>query len=360
MSEADPYQHLWPVLRDADVSFFFLCAATTLAFYEHLITIRLEVQQIWKRDVSGATLLFVMTRYIMLLNRIFVIVGMYPISDPSAVCSCNTVLWLQAISSSALITVMSAIGAIRVYALWGRDTRLLIVLMLAGMFPAFANLFFRSASSAYIIPTRFYSCQSAPTAMTADAYKTRIAFAVSIITRAVSIVSDGLVVALTWVKTYRVYTLTRRIRFRADYSALILRDGAIYFMAIAVLNFLAILYIVTTGTNLLNDLTVTLSAILMARFLLNLRDQRARIEDMSTFALDTVSFCSSSSSSCRPPTPSSLRFQSGMFDTMGGTLSVGSELDAEGEEGEETCVAPGEDDVRGEEKMASDGAGAWA
>ncbi|KAI0363159.1 hypothetical protein BV20DRAFT_958865, partial [Pilatotrama ljubarskyi] len=323
--------------------------AQALAFYEHLITIRLEVQQIWKRDLSGATLLFIMTRYIMLLNRIFAIVGI-----------CNTVLWLQAITTSALITVMSAIGAVRVFALWGRDYRLLAILMLAGMFPAFANLFFRGASSAYIVPTRIYSCQLAPTSMSAQAYK-----ALSMVTRAVAIVSDGLVVVLTWMKTYKVYKLTRRIRFRADYSALILRDGASCSLAIAILNFVAIMYIATTGTNLLNDFTVTLSAILMARFLLNLRDQRARIEDMSSFALDTVS-CSSS---CTPPPLSSLRFNSGMFDTMGGTLSVGSNTgtDEGGEDGagddegsEATCVGSVEDLHSEKMKVASDGAGAWA
>lgn len=54
-----------------------------LALYEHLITIRLEAQQIWKRDPSGATMLFIMTRYFMLLSRIFVILGFYPIRDPA-------------------------------------------------------------------------------------------------------------------------------------------------------------------------------------------------------------------------------------------------------------------------------------
>lgn len=51
------------------------------------------------------------------------------------------------------------------------------------------------------------------------------ASAVSIATRAVSIFSDGVVVVLTWVKTYRVFVLTRKVSFRTNYSALILRDG---------------------------------------------------------------------------------------------------------------------------------------
>ncbi|KAH9852387.1 hypothetical protein C2E23DRAFT_868841 [Lenzites betulinus] len=324
MSQGDPLAHLWPVLRDADLSFFISCAATTLAFYEHIITIRLEVQQIWKRDPSGATALFVMTRYFMLLNRIFAIIGLYPIRDPAVsmrgvslanryltMSSCNTILWFQAVTTSALITVLSSIAAIRVYALWNRDIRLLALIMLMGVFPAFANLFFRAASAAYIIPTRLYTCQSAPVAMTAQAYKT-----LSIATRIISILSDGLVVVLTWMKTFRVYSLTRRVKLSADYSALILRDGTFHTVYGC-----QILITEPQGTNLLNDLIVTLSAILMARFLLNLRDQRAQLEEKawpgeSSSEIDLTRFSSS------PMT--SLCFRPGILDTMGGAVTVGS------------------------------------
>ncbi len=49
--------------------------------------------------------------------------------------------------------------------------------------------------------------------------------AVSIATRVISIFSDGLVVFLTWKKTFRIYALTRHAKLHADYSVLILRDG---------------------------------------------------------------------------------------------------------------------------------------
>ncbi|KAI0667279.1 hypothetical protein C8Q78DRAFT_1106137 [Trametes maxima] len=380
MSQAESLEHLWPVLRDADVSFFLSCVATALAFYEHLITIRLEVQQVWKRDASGATLLIVMTRYLMLLNRIFAIISLYPVRElgvsllppyPSIrreFTDCfaqSTVLWLQTITASALMTVLAAIGAIRVYALWNRDIRLLVVVFLTGILPAFANLFFRGASSAYVVPIRFYTCQSAPTAMTAQTYKTCARPVVALATRVVAIFSDGLVVILTFKKTFKVYTITRRIRLRGDYSSLILRDGAVYFLAICMLNLAAIVFITMTGTNLLNDLIVTLSAIMMARFLLNLRDHRARLEDAS---FDLGSTTKLTSSTAR----TSLRFQPGMLDTMGGSLGMGSrgdgmdgddvededeEMDGDGSE-EETCVDSLED-LR-ELKKVPYGAGQWA
>ncbi|OSD05117.1 hypothetical protein PYCCODRAFT_1443464 [Trametes coccinea BRFM310] len=327
MSQADSLQHLWPVLRDADMSLN-ICAQA-LVLYEHALTLRQEVQQIWKRDSSAATILFVMTRYILLLDRVFVILALYPIHDLG-----SALLWLHAITSSALITVMSAIAAIRVYALWNRDLRLLMIVLLTGVFPAFANLFFRGASAAYIVPTRFYSCQSAPVAMTARSYT-----ALAIATRVISIVSDGLVVVLTWVKTFRVYALARRARFRADYSMLLLRDGH----ATCVLNLVAIVYILWTGTNVLNDLIVTLSSILMARFLLNLRDRRASLEEKAYPWEDSES----TTLTTRTQPLSSIQFASGVLDTMGGTVSMATDMESGGDE---------EDDEReaGEEECADD------
>ena len=46
----------------------------------------------------------------------------------------------------------------------------------------------------------------------------------SLATRIFSILSDGLVVVLTWAKTFRVYKLARATRFRTNYAALLLRD----------------------------------------------------------------------------------------------------------------------------------------
>ena len=50
----------------------------------------------------------------------------------------------------------------------------------------------------------------------------------------IAILSDGLVVVLTWMKTYRVHVLTRGVDFRTNYSTLILRDGTVYFLSVPV------------------------------------------------------------------------------------------------------------------------------
>ena len=61
--------------------------------------------------------------------------------------------------------------------------------------------------------------------------------AVSVATRVIAILSDGLVVVLTWMKTYRVHVLTRGVDFRTNYSTLILRDGTVYFLSVLISTF---------------------------------------------------------------------------------------------------------------------------
>uniref|UniRef100_A0A5K1JTY4 Isoepoxyedon dehydrogenase n=1 Tax=Ganoderma boninense TaxID=34458 RepID=A0A5K1JTY4_9APHY len=161
--------------------------------------------------------------------------------------------------------------------------------------------------------------------MTASTYKN-----LSIATRVAAIFVDGLVVVLTWMKTHRVYVLTRKLVFGTNYSTLLLRDGTLYFLcvtascvygcgptvlmlpprndrAVVILNVIAIAYVTRIGSNLLNDIIVTLTSILMSRFLLNLRDERAQYEmesatrassmEVSSFALSTLKFQSSASHS---------------------------------------------------------------
>ena len=53
---------------------------------------------------------------------------------------------------------------------------------------------------------------------------------VFIAARAVSIFADGMVVVSTWLKMHRVFVLTRCVTSRTNYSALILRDGTLYFL----------------------------------------------------------------------------------------------------------------------------------
>ncbi|KAI0754211.1 hypothetical protein C8Q80DRAFT_1094190, partial [Daedaleopsis nitida] len=299
-------------------AFFLSCAATALVLYEYIITIELEVQQIWRRKISGASILFILTRYLTLLNRVFVVIGLG--LTRVLACSCRTITWLQAVTTSILVVVMSAIAGIRVYALWNRDIRLFALVILCGVFPAIANLFIRSASLVYIVPTNLYSCQAAPTAMSAVAY-----VGVSIATRAAAILADGLVVVLTWIKTYRVYVLTRKFEFRNNYAMLILRDGGYILVALAVwvLNLVAIIYIMNVGANVLNDMIVTLSSILMARFLLNLRVQRDRVES-GPYSTDLSSAGSLST----------LNFIPDLASSMG--VSVGVDEDEEEDEDDDT------------------------
>ena len=153
---------------------------TALVFYEYAITFDLEVQQIWKGNISGVTILFILTRYITLLHCTLVIMSLSSLHSldvsalhrpglqnsclisylPDVLC-CNMVASFHIVNTHSRnvwcvlnispsywrlpdttvpVRRSSAIAAVRVFALWNRDWRLFAVIMVAGLFPAITNL----------------------------------------------------------------------------------------------------------------------------------------------------------------------------------------------------------------------------
>ncbi|OBZ67648.1 Riboflavin transporter MCH5 [Grifola frondosa] len=77
--EVDSATQLRAVVGDNEITFFVSVAATALVIYEHLITFEAEVQQIWRRDMTVTSILFILTRYITLANRVVVMISLSPL-----------------------------------------------------------------------------------------------------------------------------------------------------------------------------------------------------------------------------------------------------------------------------------------
>ncbi|THH00331.1 hypothetical protein EW026_g2163 [Hermanssonia centrifuga] len=98
--------------------------------------------------------------------------------------------------------------------------------------------------------------------------------AMTIGTRIPVIIADILVLVLTWRKTFRHRMEAIRVGVRAPLSALLLRDGTVYFFALLAMNIAVVL--VNTVPSLqtaspVSDIIPVLTPILISRFLLNLR-----------------------------------------------------------------------------------------
>ncbi|KAI0638277.1 hypothetical protein C8Q77DRAFT_1242693 [Trametes polyzona] len=209
-------------------------AALGLIVYEHAATFDREVALVWGRKFTGATMLFLLNRYLALVK--------YPISSYS--------IGLQPISTQS-----------------GLNWRLALLVLIPGLFPFAANieLYAHTIISNFPYPI---GCTWTP-AMSPHMYNS-----FSIAVRTCNIITDLLVLVITWWKTYGIRRAVANAKLKVSLSTLILRDGTIYFLisVLLVMNVLHIALTVSLRFTWIIALEAPLTTILVSRFLLNLRE----------------------------------------------------------------------------------------
>ncbi|OSD05083.1 hypothetical protein PYCCODRAFT_1363009, partial [Trametes coccinea BRFM310] len=161
-----------------------------LLAYDHLLTLSGEIHFVWNRKFSGATVLFVLNRYVNLFSKIVLPISTFwwP-NQTDKHTSLLQVRLLNCIGSCRRIEYATVFSALRVYAIWNQDWRPLVVVLLIGISIPVTNM------------------------------------VISFVTHSFAIAVDLLVLALTWIKTYEIKRLSRGLQSNATFSALILRDG---------------------------------------------------------------------------------------------------------------------------------------
>ncbi|KAI0641385.1 hypothetical protein C8Q79DRAFT_1014332 [Trametes meyenii] len=239
--------HLFTVSNICEV------ASVALLAYDHLITLPGEVQFVWGREFSGATVIFLLNRYVTLFGKILL-----PIS---------TLWWPHQTdqqSRALYVWLVAVFSALRVYAIWNKDWRpFLLVLVIALSVPV-TNMYhyIQSIPEAFIYP--LYGCSEATSLDDVQLHSS-------------AVVADLLVVILTWVKTYGIRKLATVLRSETSISALLLRDGTLYFSTMLLLNVLDL--IILQSDVIFDPLPIFIdvfTCILISRFMLNLRQVARR------------------------------------------------------------------------------------
>ncbi|KAI0708036.1 hypothetical protein C8Q76DRAFT_800315 [Earliella scabrosa] len=254
-------------------------AMGALAIYEHLITFDSEVRLVWRRKVTGATVLFMLNKYLLLL-RFLIVLTSYDItttevSDSNlrpARCSdltldrCRATVLAGDFFQTAPHLIWAAFAALRVYALTDHLWWLAAIIFLVSSVPVATNTYAYSITSieSFIPP---FNCISS-LSMSEELY-----LALLILTRASVVLGDVLVIGVTWYKTYNTWKTAASVAMKASFSTMLLRDGTVYFLCILTLN---VLHLAFSLTGLFVQTLVIfqdpLISILVGRFILNLRD----------------------------------------------------------------------------------------
>ncbi|KAI8976302.1 hypothetical protein BD414DRAFT_496486 [Trametes punicea] len=254
----------------ANHAFFFiedcaLFAEASLIFYEYLITFDSEVRLVWRRKLTGASIVFFFNRYLMILQNVITIVSYPAVSDLFVIISCVALGWMDIMLNLLPYFIWNAFSTLRVYALCGHSWRFawLVCLLMVG--PIAANL--------YNIPLQKPDNMPPPYNCEVDN-----AVTLAVHTKLSLIAGDSIVLAVTWWKTYRLKKAAEVAQVRASIVDLLLRDGrrrdARYLAGrtMLVLNVLHIIINFVEKVSFMGDIADVLTSILVSRFIMNLRD----------------------------------------------------------------------------------------
>ncbi|KAI0769503.1 hypothetical protein BC629DRAFT_1533368 [Irpex lacteus] len=221
-------------------------SATGLFFYECIITLSQEVDVVWRRKWTAITWLYALTRYCEVLDQI---VTFLPVGNLTALIHIDAALHL------VQPLCYGWFSALRVYALF-HDRRLVaVIVFLLNLVPFATNMFnyTHTAISANEV------CIAVPTESSG------LHLSLSLLTRMAVIMSDVLVLAVTWTKTAQAYGEAKRLKIKAPLARMLLRDVS------------NVLEVIDSNIPVMEYLSVIepffdiLPQIIVCRFILNLR-----------------------------------------------------------------------------------------
>ncbi|KAI0078644.1 hypothetical protein K474DRAFT_1706364 [Panus rudis PR-1116 ss-1] len=272
-------------LKQSQVSSYCVVAALALLIYDQLLTLSREIRLIWGRKRTGATIVFLLLRYMTLINRISLavvsfwwpnqtdktcvtVLGAVGYSFTDHVNSCYPPVLIEEITLMIAYFVLAALSALRIYAIWNKDLRLALLVFIVALGVPGTNLYHFAKSKPAPWPAPFVGCGE-------DMALTDEQFAIGdcpVLSSPTGSNVDVLVIVFTWIKTIGIKRVASSVNMKASLSTLLLRDGTIYFGTLLALH---IAHFVTLETNVIwNPLPIFIDAIttiLITRFILNLR-----------------------------------------------------------------------------------------
>ncbi|RDX56696.1 hypothetical protein OH76DRAFT_1477273 [Lentinus brumalis] len=277
-------------------------AVFAVLLFEYLITFDREVQFAWGRELSWARTIFLLNRYLSILEYLVVLGPLLPtvnyvrhvhndvlhchkLTDTRT--SCALLTRLMQVFQIVLYIVWAAFAGLRVYAISARNFVVTVVVVVLAVVPAVTNAYVASLTSValsdlgcmsemdlpiltWIESVLAFRCHHATTHLTDHS--------VSVATRSCMIVSDALVIVTTLVKTWSTMRVARRLHVQMSFTSLILREGVLYFTIMLSLNIVQILFdFLQVGSfSFIVPFLNVITPILISRFFLDLDDLTAQ------------------------------------------------------------------------------------
>ncbi|CAA7261274.1 unnamed protein product [Cyclocybe aegerita] len=243
---------------------YFQLAAFVMLAYDHFLTFPQEVERIWAMRFSGATLLFLLNRYVTPLQFIIII---HAFQDPIwSKKVCDNFVVFEGASTVAMVAVCELIMILRVYALYNRSNVVLTFLLLLWIAQISVSAVGLRTGFAVALPPELTGC-----ILTGSSSIFPLVWVSPLVT-------DTCIFALTLWRTRKYISRSGA----APTLHLFVRDGVLYFLVIFMANLLNTLlfFLAPEGLRAIGaSFSQLITALMVSRLVLNLRSNPSSEED---------------------------------------------------------------------------------
>ncbi|KAH9843144.1 uncharacterized protein C8Q71DRAFT_736072 [Rhodofomes roseus] len=262
-------------------------AAAALYLYDTLLTVSDSIELIWQRKISGASMLYIVNRYIMVPYLVLELVAL----DEEDCESAYAMLHIVNAITCILLIVCGVLSAIRVYALEHcvSDWKLPALVSSLVLFQFGTSIYTYSRTTPEALPPPLYCAMHSTVPAGLDD-------AVKILTRIFNIIHDALILFLTWYRTRGgLLDLARRTEEGDSVVTRLLLNGAIYFIVHLFLNLADAVLTVTMIFESTSIFNAIFTPLILSHFFLSIRkaqyaNEGGYAEESKVSALEFASF----------------------------------------------------------------------
>lgn len=273
------------------------CIATSLYFHTLFATLPTEIQLVWKRGLTTASVIFGINRYVGLIYCAAAIWFAAYRRDPSSLGSdsptisstvCNWSFHLLIVSRLIIYLCVAIFTALRLYALTNKSKIVLIMVLLVGSISSVMSLWIIIFDVGELAFTgSYYQCIAldrrglTTPIKSSDKAKSLL---LPLISSLVTILLETGILLMTWRKAVNIKQTLRSKGTHVGLSYVLLRDGTLLYIAMIIESVLGIPQIPWVAVNLYS-LADVLVSLCLSYFILNLRSIYLPSETETTLAI---------------------------------------------------------------------------
>lgn len=215
---------------------YVLFAAYTFLVYDHIITFGDEMTYFWRRPVRQGAFWFFLNRYVAFFGNTFALgLEFSNFPESTRLIDCNKFGFFRQVLLIFQLLIVAAFLGMQTYALYNRSRRILVFLLFSGISLVSVALILTYAWPATALwEPRIRGCYTGTPQEVANRYAA--AFEANFL-------FDTLVFFLTMYRTWTGKAALSTSRKRLTLVALVFRNGALYYGAMALVNFANIMTI---------------------------------------------------------------------------------------------------------------------